>query len=166
MGRLWDWLIEHVMQHGRALRDAPLVFVAVLVIAFILSSWVNSARYEGVLDQKNATIEGLKSQIDNLRSVSLPQQKPAPAARDPDGIFQMGVQVGSVLQPHSDESKGVATFGAIIGATKFNAERDFEYRDLVLHIRSLGTETRGSIAGQQSRALNQVTCEIVGHVSR
>jgi hypothetical protein len=124
--------------------------------------------YGSVIAQKNAIIDGQKARIDGLEAKikDKPQPPNLPASRDPDGIYQFGVQVGSVLQPNSDESKGIATFGAIVGATKFNAERDFEYRDLVLHIKSFGTETRGSIAGQQSRALNQVTCEIVGHVSR
>jgi hypothetical protein len=176
MGPIWAKLLEHLMQNGRALRDAPLGFVAVLVIAFGLSYWVNGLRYEGVLAQKDGTIEGLKVRVSELkdRIIVLEQQltnRPlaqppsAAPARDPDGVYQLDVQVGSAQSPHVDESKGTVTFGGIIGAAKLNVERDFEYRDFILHVRSFGTETRASIAGQVNRALGQVVCEIVGHVS-
>jgi hypothetical protein len=158
MGPIWGKLLEHLMRNSRALRDAPLVFVAVLVIAFGLSYWVNGLRYEGVLAQKDGTIEGLKVRVSELkdRIIVLEQQ--------PDGVYQLDVQVGSAQSPHVDESKGTVTFGGIIGAAKLNVERDFEYRDFILHVRSFGTETRASIAGQVNRALGQVVCEIVGRV--
>jgi hypothetical protein len=56
MGPIWAKLLEHLMQNGRAIRDAPLVFVAVLIIAFGLAFWVSGLRYEGVLAQKDGTI--------------------------------------------------------------------------------------------------------------
>jgi hypothetical protein len=174
MGPIWAKLLEHLMQNSRALRDAPLVFVAVLVITFGLSYWVNGLRYEGVLAQKDGTIEGLKIQVSELqdRIVTLEQQltnrrqaqPPSTApARDPDGIYQFDAQVGSVQFAQVDESRGIARFGAIVGAVKFNADSNFEYRDFVLRVKSFGAESYGS--GQTSRALNQVTCEIVGRVS-
>jgi hypothetical protein len=56
-------------------------------------------------------------------------------------------------------------FGTIIGAVKFNQNNNFEYRDFILHVKSIATETGASFAGQAvGRALNQVTCEIVGRV--
>jgi hypothetical protein len=176
MGPIWAKLLDHLMQNGRAIRDAPLVFVAALIIAFGLSFWVSGLKYDGVLAQKDGTIEGLKTQVSELqdRIMSLEQQlakRPqiqlpsTPPARDPDGIYQLGAQVGSVQFAQVDESRGIVMFGGIVGAVKLNADRDFEYRDFVLHIKSFGTDGRSSVAGQVNRALGQVVCEIVGRVS-
>jgi hypothetical protein len=156
------------MQNGRALRDAPLVFVASLLIAFGLAYWLVGIRYQGVLDQKTGTIENLKTEIDGLRGQLAARPQPPlnqTPLRDPDGIYQLGAQVGSVQSPQVDETRGMVTFNAIVAATRLNADRDFEYRDFVLHIKSLGAETRSSVSGQINRALHQVVCEIVGRVS-
>jgi hypothetical protein len=177
MGEIWAKLLDHLMQNGRALRDAPLVFIAALIIGFGLSFWVNGLRYEGVLAQKDGTIERLKTQVSELQDrignlerqlASRPQTQPpaAASARDPDGIYQLGAQVGSIQSAQIDESRGTVWFGAITGAAKFNADSNFEYRDFVLHVKSLGAEARTNLAGQVNRALQQVTCEIVGRVSR
>jgi hypothetical protein len=163
------------MQNARALRDAPIVFVAVILIAAFASYWLSGVRYEGVLDQKNGTIEALKTQLSGLQDQVKTlqqqlehrgqQQAPSVPVRDPDGIYQFGVQVGSVQGPQVDESHGTISFGAIVGAVKLNTDRDFEYRDLVLRINGFATETRAGMAGQAvGRALSQVTCEIVGRV--
>ena len=101
--------------------------------------------------------------VRELRSSS--PRSAAPIARDPDGIYQLDAQVGSVQSPEVDESKGIATFAAIIAAAKLNIERDFVYRDFVLHIKSFGTASRSNISGQVNRAFGQVVCEIVGRVS-
>jgi hypothetical protein len=176
MGPIWAKLLEHLTQNGRAIRDAPLVFVAVLIIAFGLAFWVSGLRYEGVLAQKDGTIERLKVQVSVLQDrimnleqqlTSRPQAQSPSAAptRDPDGIYQFGVQVGSVTSPQVDESRGMVWFGTIIAAVKFNQNNNFEYRDFILHVKSIATETGASSAGQAvGRALNQVTCEIVGRV--
>jgi hypothetical protein len=156
------------MQNGRALRDAPVVFLATLLIALVASYWLIGLRYEGVLDQKNGTIEALKTQVAGLQQqlgiTPHAQSAPSVPVRNPDGIYQFDVQVGLVEAPDRDDGRGIVSFGAIVGAVKLNTDRDFEYRDLVLHIRNFATETRSVITGQQGRALNQVTCEIVGHV--
>jgi hypothetical protein len=149
MGPIWAKLLEHLMQNGRALRDAPLVFLAVLLLACGVAYWLTGLRYQGVLDQKSGTIESLKTQIDGLQVTvrdlqqqlaarSQPQSK-QPFVRDPDGVYQLGAQVGSVQFSQIDESKGIVTFGSITGAVKLNTDRDFEYRDLILHIRSIGS---------------------------
>ena len=169
---MWNIISAYAVREWHVIRNAPAAFAVCLIVGVTiveLGTWAAfSWSYGSVIAQKNAIIDGQKERIDGLEAKIKEKTQPpnSPASRDPDGIYQLGVQVGSVLQPNRDESKGIATFGAIVGATKFNAERDFEYRDLVLHIKSLGTETRGSIAGQQSRAITQVTCEIVGRVPR
>jgi hypothetical protein len=169
MGPIWAKLLDHLMQNGRALRDAPLVFVAVIILAFGLSFWINGLRYEGVLAQKDGAIEGLKTQVSGLQQqlANRPQGSPSATApiRDPDGVYQLGVKVGSVQSPQVDEAKGMVIFDAIIDAVKLNADHDFEYRDFVLHIRNLRGFANSTIAGQKGRSLSTVMCEIVGRVS-
>lgn len=171
----FDKAFDYVMQNFRTLIDAPIVFAAVLLIAFAASYWFNGLRYQGTLDQKQSTIDMLKAQNDGLQDrLKDVQQKladrPAAApqvipARDPDGIYQLGMQVGSADMAQTDESHGVVTFGRIIGAVKLNVDRNLEYRDFVLRFKSMGAETRASMSGQSSRMLVQVTCEIVGRVA-
>jgi hypothetical protein len=148
-------LLEHLMQNGRALRDAPLVFVAVLVIAFSLAYWIAALRYEGIIDT-------LRAQLPATQTSS----KSSPA-RNPDGVYQFGMQVGQVRSAQVDESRGLVAFGAIVGAMTLNTDRDFEYRDFVLRLKSYSGEGQVRMRGQATaRTLNQVICEIVGRVSR
>jgi hypothetical protein len=171
------WLLDRFAEYAgpewRAVQQAPIAFIVCLcVIAagmWVVFNWA----YGSVISQKNAIIENQKTRVDGLeakikelqQSAAIPSQ-PSPLApiRNPDGIYQFGAQVGEVRSAQVDESTGSVTFGSIIGTITFNAERDFEYRDFILHVKSYAAEMRASIAGQTGRALNQVTCEIVGRV--
>jgi hypothetical protein len=160
------------MQNGRVLRDAPLVFIAALAIAFGIAYWALGLKYEGALDQKTATIETLKTQItelerrtDDLRQQLVNRPQPSPVVHDPDGVYQFGTQVGLVQDVQIDESRGIVSFGAIVGAVKLNTHNNFEYRDFILHVKSAGADEQASLAGERSRSLIQVTCEIVERVS-
>ena len=174
MGSIIDKTLDYVMQNFRTLIDAPLVFLGAMVLAFGAAYLVNGLRYQGTVDQKQSTIDTLKVQNDGLqdrirdlqqRLVDKPLVVPQPVlVRDPDGIYQLGMQVGSAEMAQSDESQGIITFGRIIGAVKLNLDRNFDYRGFVLHLKTMGAETRASISGQSSRMLVQVTCEIVGRV--
>lgn len=152
---------------------APAAFAACLIVGLIIMGggmWAAfSWAYGNILSQKDATIENQKTRIDGLeaRVKELGSLKsPAPVTRDPDGIYQFDVKVGTVQAPEVDESRGAASFGAIVGATNFNIEHDFDYRDFVLHLKSFGTASGAVTAGQVNRAFGQVVCEIVGRVSR
>jgi hypothetical protein len=169
MGPIWAKFLEHVMQNWRTLRDAPLVFFAVLIVAFSLSYWIVGLRYAGVLDQKSGTIEDLKTQISGLERQLASRPQAAPSAtvpiRDPDGVYQFGIKVGSVQDTAVDESRGTVTFGKIVDAIKLNVHANVDYRDFILHVKSAGADEQISIAGLSGRSLIQVTCEIVGRVS-
>ena len=74
-------------------------------------------------------------------------------------------EVGLVEMAQTDEGQGVIAFKRIVDAVKLNADKDFEYRGFVLHIRRMSAETRSSMSGQSYRSLSEVTCEIVGRVA-
>jgi hypothetical protein len=171
---MWARLQDYVLREWRVIQRAPWAFGACLAVGLVLMGlgmWgAFSWAYGSILSQKDATIESQRSRIDGLETTvrelrSSSPRSPAPIARDPDGIYQLDAQVGSVQSPEVDESKGITTFAAIIAATKLNIERDFVYRDFVLHIKSFGTASRSNISGQVNRAFGQVVCEIVGRVS-
>jgi hypothetical protein len=154
----------------RTLKDAPLVFVVAVWAAFLGAYLLVDWRYTGILEQRGAAIETLSAQFKVAeRSAAELREKLAAASqtaveRDPDGVFQFGRQVGAVQQPRIDEAAGMALFAAITGATNLNVQRDIEYRNLVLHIRTVGLENQATVGGQASRALQFVTCDIVDRV--
>ena len=75
------------------------------------------------------------------------------------------MQVGSVLGPVVDERRTGSRL-RIVGAVKFNADKDFEYRDFVRRIKHVRNETSAAVAGLATgRALFGVDAEIVGHAS-
>ena len=176
MQRFWDWLIEHLMQNARALREAPVVFVAAAAIAGAAAYWVAGLRYEGVIDQKNIAIgnletqtAGLQKQLKDVRDQlqrRLSTQTQSAPGRDPDGVYQFGVLVGSAQVPQVDESRGTVVFSAISGIKNLNRYRDIEYRDFVLKITKVSNAMTAKIGGEIRVSFNDVTCEIVGRVSR
>lgn len=184
MGSFFTKAIDYLMQNARILWDAPLVFVATTVLAFGVAYFLVTLRFQGVVDQrtaaleqKAATIESLKAQIDSLQDRLKDRQqqlalRPAPpepsssasTARDPDGIYQFGLQVGTGQMAQTDESGGFVRFGTISGAVKFNEKKEFEYRNFVLRVKEIGAVLIAHMAGQANRQLVQVTCEIIGRV--
>jgi hypothetical protein len=129
------------MQNARALWDAPLVFVAVLLLAFGLSYWINGLRYQGVVDQKAATIESLKSQIDALQNkIKDLQQRldnqpvsPTVPPHDPDSLYQLGELVARAPGGNIDRIHGEVSFPrGVRGGSNFNVHSTMEYRQFVL----------------------------------
>ncbi len=82
--------------------------------------------------------------------------------RHPDGIYQHGVQVGTVRLPQLEPSLGAAQFAQIFDAVEFNVAQPFEYRDWVLRLARCRTVSEGMKDGVQSRALNGVEAAIIG----
>ena len=161
---------EYLATNIRTLKEAPLTFVVAIWAAFVAAYFVVEWRYAAILEQSSATIDTLRARLvvaersaaelrEKLAAASQPSQ-----GRDPDGIYQFGMQVGTVQQPRVDEDAGMAWFVAVTGATKLKVERDIEYRDLILHIRTIGLENRPTIVGQGTRALQMVTCDIIDRV--
>jgi len=162
--------VDYLAANIGTLKDAPLVFVVAVWAAFLGAYLLVDWRYTAILEQRSAAVETLRARLEvaersaaELREKLVAASLPA-AERDPNGVYQFGRQVGAVQQPRIDEAARVALFAAITGATKLNVQRDFEYHDLVLHIRTVGLENQATIAGQTSRALQFVTCDIVDRV--
>ena len=101
-----------------------------------------------------ARIEVLEAEIARLKA------EPPPASRDPDGIFQHGVQVGRVVLALTDPARGSATFQQIVEAADFDTSAEFDYRDWVLRLQGVGGDMRSQIGGTRSRTLSQVVCRI------
>ena len=101
-----------------------------------------------------AHINALEAEIARLKA------EPPPASRDPDGIFQRGVQVGRVVLALTDPARGSATFQQIVEAADFDTSAEFDYRDWVLRLQGVGGDMRSQIGGTRSRALSQVVCRI------
>ena len=99
-------------------------------------------------------IEALEAEVARLKA------EPPPASRDPDGIFQHGVQVGRVVLALADPARGSATFQQIVEAADFDTSAEFDYRDWVLRLEGVGGDMRSQIGGTRSRALSQVVCRI------
>jgi hypothetical protein len=142
MGSLLDKAFDHLMQNARVAKDAPLVFAAVLALAFVAAFWLSGLRYQGAVDQKQSTIDGLKTQIDGLKDqISNLQQKlaerpvtapVAPPSRDPDMLYQFGAAAARAPGGVLDRPAGLARFPRVISGPDFNMQSDMEYRQFVL----------------------------------
>ncbi len=112
-------------------------------------------------------IETLKSRIaarDERIAELLAKLDTAPAqaaAADPDGIYQRGQKVGSVVRAHVDLSASTATFDQLLGDDKFNPGELFRYRDANLLIVKVGSSGSAKIAGRKSIKLSTVTCRVL-----
>jgi hypothetical protein len=101
----------------------------------------------------------------NILNIYPSQSPPQP---DPDALYQLKKPVGQVESVVESLSTGTITFGLIRGAMNLNAAEDFQYRNYILHINSLGFEG-GQREGPQGRwierRLAQVICRIVGNAA-
>lgn len=165
------------------LTEAPAATaIAAALIAGVLYATFNWM-YQSVITQKDAAISGQQITITNLNStvsdlraeiasfrIKLAEKSvrtDAGAAqavqRDLDGVYQSGHQVGSVIGAEVSLSTGKVTFGRIYNAASFAASKDFEYKDLVLHVDQLAGEIMGTMfGGPPQRALLHVACNVVG----
>ena len=150
--RLFDYLKGELS----VFKTAPIFCLALLCAGGFLGQQVAAWRYEGVIQIKDSTIVDLKSKID------APASRPTAQQRDPDGIYQLGQQVGSVIEPRIDKSTRTVSFASITGAIIFNAASDFEYRDYLLDVKKIQAQSRSMISGEWRRSIDFVTCEIIG----
>jgi hypothetical protein len=93
-----------------------------------------------------------------------PPPAPPPRQLDPDTLYQLDRTVGTVEQVSEQPASGTITFGLIRGAMNLDGERDFQYRDFVLHITRFDAEmgSRERPGGRWTeRRLANVLCRIV-----
>jgi hypothetical protein len=101
-----------------------------------------------------ARIAALEAEIARLRA------EPLPPSRDPDAIFQNGVQVGRAILGLADPATGSASFQQIAEAADFDTSAEFDYRDWVLKLEGVGGDARSQIGGMRQRTLSRVVCRI------
>lgn len=101
-----------------------------------------------------ARIAALETEIARLRA------EPLPPSRDPDAIFQNGVQVGRAILGLADPATGSASFQQIAEAADFDTSAEFDYRDWVLKLEGVGGDARSQIGGMRQRTLSRVVCRI------
>jgi hypothetical protein len=145
------------------IKGAPASFALAVIFSCIpmgLLIWKGvDAIYSERISILQVTIQSKDERISKLSTQKI--DSISPSARDPDGIYQLGKQVGTVEVPEVDESKSTISFHRIVGAVNFNPNQDFEYRDYILHIRGISAETRGDFSGQRTRALWDARTDIV-----
>ena len=146
---------------GRPIKGVALLLLAVAVIAGGLAYGVASWQYRGVAEFKDAiagqqkTIDNLSASLadvraennaslDKLRAENAELRSRMAAAeaaigrsqkRDPDAIYQMGAEVGRVTGAREDRAASTVTFESI-EAGNFDREKEFDYRDLTLVVKS------------------------------
>jgi hypothetical protein len=104
----------------------------------------SSAAFEKLRAEQSATLEALRAENAELRSrlaASDSRVATAEAAiaksrrRDPNAIYQAGVEVGRVSGASEDRAASIVTFQRIEGGN-FDRNREFDFRDLVLRVKS------------------------------
>jgi hypothetical protein len=155
--RLWDSVQEYAWNEGRVIKQAPASFAAAVLLSCIPIGFAIWRVVDVLYNERIAVLQATIQQLNAQKAESLP----APSARDPDGIFQLGQQVGKVELPEVNESASAARFGRIVGAVNFDKSREFEYRNYILRIRTIAAETRGDFSGLRTRMLIGVECDIV-----
>ena len=101
-----------------------------------------------------ARVAALEAEIARLEA------EPLPPSRDPDAIFQNGVQVGRAILGLADPATGSASFQQIAEAADFDTSAEFDYRDWVLRLEGVGGDARSQIGGMRQRTLSRVVCRI------
>ena len=135
---------------GRPIKGVALLLLAVAVIVGGLTYGVASWQYRSVAELKDAiasqqtTIQNFDASLANLRAENADLRSRLAAAeaaitrgqrRDPDAIYQMGAEVGRVAGVREDRASSTVTFESIEGGN-FDRAKEFEYRDLVLMVKS------------------------------
>jgi hypothetical protein len=115
----------------------------------------NSASLDKLRAESNTTLAGLRAEnsaaLDKLRAENAELRAQLTAAesraktteaafaksqqRDPDAIYQSGVEVGRVSGANEDRASSTVTFEAIEGGN-FDRGKEFDYRDLTLMVKS------------------------------
>lgn len=120
-----------------------------------------------IITNLNSTVSDLRSEIANLRTrpadkVASPgPEAPQVVQRDPDGVYQFGRQIGSVMTARVSLETGSVTFERIYNVANLDVDKEFEYRDLTLRFRQPASETRVEMGGPPQRTLWDVVCNIV-----
>jgi len=142
------------MSEGAVIKKAPVGVGALVLVASLVVWTVVNWHYAGVIAEKDALIDRLRSEI------GAPGKK---VERDPDGIYQYDSKVGKVVAPDLHISEGFVQFGTIIADGNFNKDAEFEYRGFRLKIESAAiVGTKGTFGRIQEQDLAQVKARVLG----
>jgi hypothetical protein len=116
-------------------------------------------------EELKSTIGGLKDSIDKMtKPINAPSVKPA---RYPDALYQNENVVGKVIGARITLNESKIYFEQIESAGNLETNRNFEYREYILHfIRAesyVGMLIRAP-GGAATSVYQHVVCEIVGRV--
>jgi hypothetical protein len=141
---------------------ATFVLVGFAAIGMGIKDRLNSDAIQGEL---KSTIRGLKDSIDKMTTpVSAPSVKPA---RDPDALYQNENVVGKVIGARITLNESKVYFEQVENAGNLDTNKNFEYRDYVLHFvradRYIGMLVQAP-GGVATNVYQRVVCEIVGRV--
>lgn len=93
------------------------------------------------------------------------ETKAREAMRDPDGIYQFDQKVATVTAAEVDRGRGLVAFKELISQGDiFNPDKDFQYRDYVLHLAGSDAITGASMSGLKVRRWINARCEIKGTI--
>jgi hypothetical protein len=88
--------------------------------------------------------------------------QPPSTARDPDGLYQLGMEVGTAVGATIDTAHSSVTFQGIKSVGKLDPAKDVEYRDFVLQCNGLASEAPvGRIPGLVVSVAGGVQCQII-----
>jgi hypothetical protein len=113
---------------------------------------------ERELESRN---EDLRAQNERLRGEIHAIKNPPPPARDPDGIYQNGAQVGRVVGAIPDPQHSLVKFAEIGSDGSLNPEREFDYREWVLRIASSDASMEGNFGAIKTFRVINAICEVV-----
>ncbi len=161
-----------VMGLVMALSQPSPVFIWLCVAAFVIVGGI--AIGVCIQDRRNSdaaqrelmsTIRGLKDSIDKLtQPIAKPTVTPT---RDPDGIYQNDSLAGKVKGARLTLNESKVYFDEIENAGNLDTQKNFEYRDYILHWIRADSYTGMLIqmpGGVATNLYQHVVCEIVGRV--
>lgn len=161
-----EW-IEWAKAQWVVIKNAPIPIAALMLVSALAGGALVSFIDGGELREKNARIQRLEAdaasdlrRIVELEKRQQPQSRVA-IQRDPDGLYQLGQKVGIARDARIVRPEGRIYFSAIVDAANFNDSNDFEYRNYIIKIKSVGTRQQTATAGISNRVLVRVECEIV-----
>lgn len=116
-------------------------------------------------DAANSLAADRQREIDrlNLRIAALEAQRPAqPIAppRNPDGLYQLDIEVGTVGPAYIDLGHSTVTFQGVRSLGNLDPTKEVEFRDFVLQCDGLPMAPRG-FSGSVSSVSTGARCDIV-----
>lgn len=151
--KLQDLVWKHILQEGRTMKSAPAAcaFIAIFggILGYGLSEKLGATQIANLQTEigiKDSQISALQYKVDH------PDQKPAATAIDPDGIYQLGAQVGVVSGAAIDLEHSEISFQTLGANGNFDQKREFSYRNYILKISkySAAAESRTGMSALQT----------------